>query len=756
MLLCILALDCSGTNSLNVLIMSYIMKAKWLKSCVVNRGIAVAFAFLVTSIGLSAELSLPAIFSDHMVLQRGQAVPVWGKADAGARLTVQFAGQSKSVTADSAGKWRIDLEPMQASANPREMRVTSSAERQSVVLRDILVGEVWLCSGQSNMQWAMKNSSKADTDIANAESATIRLYYTPRVASAYPLDSINASWTRCTPETVSNFSAVAYYFGKKLNHDLKVPIGLLNSSWGGTRIEPWTPPCGFEGIDALADINAMVQKTLPDSPDYKQAMSEYLKQIKQWTTESFEAFDAGAYVSAPPALPQGLMLGESHQTATKIYNGMIHAHVPFAIKGVIWYQGEANRKDGALYIDKTRALLNGWRSLWGYEFPFYFVQIAPFQYGAEAPEILAEFWEAQSSIVEQIPNTGMAVISDVTDLKDIHPSNKEVPGIRLALLALDNTYGKDLVSTGPVFDRMELLEGALKVHFNSADGLSTRDGKAPDWFEIADSEGVFKQAKAAVEGESVVLTSTEVSAPLAVRFAWHKLAVPNLVNSAGLPTSAFRAGKLAEMNATNLPEAAGFRTVYEIELPVDANYATAEPVYLVDKRTEIDAFSQVAYFLELQKPGQARQFVFVSMDAFTDDCSKIAIPTVKSGAKFMQRVSNLTVRSNVAGLSDCSNTDGGNIEFWPGNYKQMNEQNIPGADPAKFDFGDVGFNRIPGYGCMQVHNWKAKQTIFAINHWGSSGVVDIGIGNSTGQSTDWTFAGNAKDYTLRRLTVMVK
>jgi sialate O-acetylesterase len=727
--------------------MNDMIQTKLVSSRVMSRGIAAALALLATSIGLSAELALPAIFSDHMVLQREQAVPVWGTADVGATLTVQFAGQSKTTTADSAGKWRIDLEPLQASATPRELLVTSSVEQQTVALRDILVGEVWLCSGQSNMQWAMHQSSKADTDIANAESATIRLYYTPRVASAYPLDTINASWTTCTPATVRDFSAVAY---------LNVPVGLLHSSWGGTRIEPWTPPCGFEGIDAVADIHAMVQKTLPDSPYYKQAMSGYLKQVKLWTAESSEAFEAGAYVSAPPALPEGVMLGDSHQTATKIYNGMIHAHVPFAIKGAIWYQGESNRKDGALYIDKTRGQLNGWRSLWGYEFPYYFVQIAPYQYGADAPEILAEFWEAQSAIVEQIPNTGMVVISDVTDLKNIHPANKEVPGTRLALLALDNTYGKDLVSTGPVFNNMELLDGALKVTFDSAEGLGTRDGKAPDWFEIAGKEGVFKQAQAVIEGQSVVLTSAEVAAPLVMRFAWHKLAIPNLVNGAGLPTSAFRAGKLPEMNVTNLPEAAGFRTVYQIELPVDANYAKAAPNYRVDKRTATGAFSQVAYFLELQKPGQARQYVFVSMDAFTDDASRIGIPTVKSGARYMQQVSNLTVRSNVEGLTDCSNTDGGNIEFWPGNYAPGNEQQILGANPAKYDFGDAGSSQSPGYGSMQIHNWKAKQTVFAINHWGTPGAVDIGIGNSAGKAADWTFTGNAKDYTLRRLTIMVK
>ncbi|MGZ0654385.1 sialate O-acetylesterase [Coraliomargarita sp. W4R72] len=718
-------------------------------------GIAVACALLAIATSLSAEIKLPSIFSDHMVLQREQKVPVWGTSDAGATLTVQFADQNKTTKADSEGKWRIDLNPLEASATPRKLTVTASNEKSPLILQDILVGEVWLCSGQSNMQWTMQNSDKADTNIANAKSATIRLYNTPRVASPYPLDTINASWTACTPETVRDFSAIAYYFGKQLNHDLEVPVGLLLSAWGGTRIEPWTPPSGFEGIETLTDIHTKVQKTLPHTLSYKREMNNYLKQLKQWTATSSATLGSNEYIPAPPAFPSELILGESHQEPTKIYNGMLHAHVPFAIKGAIWYQGESNHTDGLLYVDKTRALLNGWRSIWENDFPFYFVQIAPFNYN-EPPERLPEFWEAQSKIVDEIPNTGMAVINDVTNLTNIHPSNKEVPGKRLALLALDNTYGKDLVSTGPIFKRLEKLDGALKVHFDSAEGLSTRDGKAPDWFEIADKTGNFKKAQAEINGTSITLKSNEVAEPLALRFAWHKLAIPNLVNGAGLPASPFRAGKLPEVNLSNLPEAKGFRTVYQIDVPADANYSQAAPKYNVDNRAKAGVFNQIAYFLELQQPGQARKYVFVSMDTFTKDSSKIGIPTGKSGAQFMQRVTNLTVRSNVEGLSDCDNTDGGNIEFWPGNYRPANQESIPGASDDKFDFGDLADSNIPGYGSMQIHNWKAKQTVLAINRWGANGELDIGIGNSDGNSSDWTFSENAKDYTLRRLTVLVK
>lgn len=711
--------------------------------------------FLSAVMCRAAELTLPTIFSDHMVLQREQPVPVWGTADAGAQITVEFAGQTKTAVADAEGHWKVVLDPMPASKVPAELKVTSSIGNQKSAIGNVLVGEVWLCSGQSNMQWAMNNTDNGDRDIPKAASDTIRLYYTPRVPSDFPLEKIDAQWTECTPDTVRGFSAVAYYFGKKLNAELDVPVGLLHSSWGGTRIEPWTPPCGFEGIDAVADIHAMVQKTLPDSPYYKKAMSRYLEQVKLWSTESAAAFEKSEFIPAPPAVPEGLMLAESHQTATKLYNGMIHAHVPFAIKGAIWYQGESNRQDGMLYVEKTKALLQGWRSLWGYDFPYYFVQIAPFQYGKEDPEVLARFWEAQSEIVKQVPNTGMAVVSDHTTLNDIHPPNKEVPGTRLALLALDNTYGKEVVSTGPVFRKMVKSGNAMKLYFDSAEGLTTRDGEAPDWFEMAGKDRVFKKAKAVIEGETVIITSAEVPEPLAMRFAWNKLAIPNLVNGAGLPTSAFRAGRLPEITVSSLPEAAGFRTVYEIDLPADANYAKMVPTYSTDKSAEAGSFKQVAYFLELKKPGQPKQFVFASMDAFSKNAAQIGIPTVKSGAKFMQKVSNLTVRSNVEGIVETTNSDGGNMEFWPGNYSPPNQQQIPGAT-GKFDFGDTGADKIPGYGCMQIHNWKAKQTVFAINRWGGGGVLDIGIGNSEGETADWTFTDNAQDYSLRRLTVLVK
>ena len=715
------------------------------------------FLFVVTACSYAAELTLPTIFTDHMVLQRGQSVPVWGTASPGAKVTVEFGGQKLNGTADAAGNWRVDLLSLKASKESRSLVVSSGNAR--VEISDVLVGEVWLCSGQSNMEWNLRASENAEAAIAAANHPYIRLYDTPRIPSGKPMERINSKWKLCTPKNVPSFSAVAYYFGRKLNQDLDVPVGLLLSAWGGTRIEPWTPPYGFEGIESLSNINDMVQKTLPGNPLYNKSYSEYIEKLDQWQKQAKLALQKGEYVPDQPRVSNDVVLGGDHQTATKLYNGMLYAHVPFAIKGAIWYQGESNHTEGKLYVDKTRALLKGWRKMWGYDFPYYFVQIAPYEYDKEDPEILAEFWEAQADIVKEVPYTGMAVVSDYTTLNNIHPPNKVVPGERLALLAEANDYGMDVISTGPEYKKLEKLPGALKVYFDAAEGLTTRDGKSPDWFEIAGKERYYHKADAVIDGNAVILTSSEVAEPLAVRFAWHKLATPNLVNKAGIPAATFRAGKLPitkNPDVSELPEAEGYKVVYQLDIPFNVNYDRRMPNYSIDKSSEGIKFDKVAYFFELVEKGGTESYAFASMDKFTDDIKKIGLPVFASEAYFFQKVNNLTVRSNVYGVKSCTNFDGGNIEFSPSNYGQGNTKNIPDASNDKYDFGDDSPGNTTGYGSMQVHNWKEKQTVFAVNHWGSSGVLDVGIGNSRGENSDWTFDQNASKYKTIRLTVLVK
>ena len=440
-----------------------------------------------------------------MVLQRERPVPVWGKADPGATVTVEFAGQTKSGVASNRGRWQVSLDPMPASSESRTMTIHSSSATDRLSFSDVLVGAVWFCAGQSNMQMAFVQlrpggpvCENAEEEIAAAEFPLIRLYNTPRKAAARPVEKIGAQWKICTPESIKTFSACAYYFGRKLHRDLDIPVGLLLCAWGNTEIEPWTPPCGFESIDTLTNLYRKTQK---------------LDELPKVTAH----------------------------TPSAIYNGMFAAHIPFAIRGAIWYQGENNRWEGMRYVDKTRALLHGWHTLWGYGFPFYFVQIGAFDYPEKNRDMLPRFWEAQAEIERTIPNTGMAVITDVSTLDDIHPPNKKAPGTRLALLAEAKTYEMDGVCNGPVFQSLEKQGSRLNVVFSSAKGLATRDGKAPDWFEMAGRDGIFKPANAEIKGDSVLLSSPEVKDATSMRFAWGKLAQPNLINEAGLPASAFRA-----------------------------------------------------------------------------------------------------------------------------------------------------------------------------------------------------------------------
>ena len=308
------------------------------------------FVLLAVIPGFAVELTLPTVFSDHMVLQREQSVPIWGKSDPGAVVTVTFAGQKKTATADLEGNWALKLDPLTASKRPRELSVSAKLKTdvESQKFIDVLVGEVWLCSGQSNMQWAMQDVENAEEFMAAANYPEIRLYDTPRVASEKPMGEINAHWKICTPETVRSFSGVAYFFGRKLHEDLDVPIGLLLSAWGGTLIEPWTPPCGYAAVESLSSIHQRIEKTMPTSPFYKQALTDYQNEVAQWIVESEKAMEANRYVDVLPAFPEDMILTGDHQTPTKLYNGMLYAHIPFAIRGAIWYQGEANRYDGML------------------------------------------------------------------------------------------------------------------------------------------------------------------------------------------------------------------------------------------------------------------------------------------------------------------------------------------------------------------------------------------------------------------------
>ncbi|MEI6503817.1 MAG: sialate O-acetylesterase, partial [Armatimonadota bacterium] len=518
------------------------------------------------------------------------------------------------------------------------------------------------------------------------------------------------------------------------------------------------PPVGFKAVPSLDYFYKTVMTTDPHSDLYKQTLTDYLTRHEAWRKAAADAQAAQTPVEPAPNFPDQLKPLVGPGGPSTLYNGMIQPFIPYAIRGAIWYQGETNHGDGMRYADKTAALVGGWRQLWGEgDFPFYFVQIAPYNYGAEDPGVLPVFWEAQEAATKLVPNTGMAVIHDVGNYNDIHPRNKLDVGKRLALLALKNTYGqKGLVANGPTFKSLALEGSKLRVKLdNVGGGPVARDGKPLDWFEVIDAtEGGWEPAEAVIDGASVVLTSAKVKQPVAMRFAWAKNAAPNLMNKEGLPAGAFRAGEVPKRDylVMSVPEAKEYQLVYSLDL----SKAGPDLKYDVDNHAAIAGpFARVAYFLEIGEVGKTK-WVYVSMDAFTNDVTKIGVPTVASGAKFQQKVSNLNVLSNVEGIVTGQGIATGNIEFWPSNYGPVNSAGIPGASGDVWDFGDQMSDPVDGYGCMQVHNYGTKQTIFAFNHWVTGNSADLGIGNSTGQNPDWTFAGNAGSYPVRQLRVLVK
>src|ERR1035441_2641638 len=705
-----------------------------------------------------AEVRLPKVFSSHMVLQQDKPLVIWGWAEPKETITIALATGNQQVQANERGEWKATLPAMKAGG-PYTLTVSGSTKVQ---FEDVMIGEVWLCSGQSNMEMGIGMCLDAEKEIAAADYPGLRLMMVTKSWKPEPQNDIEGTWKVCSPKTVAEggwggFSACAYYFGRELHKKLDVTVGLIDSSWGGTRIEPWTPPEGFAAVPALKKEYELVELGDPRSALHQQRLEQVLKETEQWLGAARQALTGYALVPTMPGYPAELLPPHDLQQATALYNGQIHPLQPFALRGAIWYQGESNSTEGMLYADHMRALISGWRQVWGEgEFPFYFVQIAPFNYGRD-PETIGEFWEAQAA-AQAVPNTGMAVINDIGNLKDIHPTNKQEVGRRLALWALAKTYGQEkLEYSGPTFKALTIEGDKLRLTFDHvAGGLASRDGKPLSWFEVIDAdEGGFVKADARRAGGAVVLSAPEVKNPVAMRFAWSMLAEPNLMNAEGLPASAFRTGTVPKRDwlALKVPEAKDYQLVYDLDLAKLGPTIT----YDVDNNSHIaKPFDRVAYFLELQGADRNTQYLYVSMDAFTDALDKIGVPTAKSGAHFQCNVANMNVLSNVKGIVAGTGLAGGNLEFWPNNYGPANSANVPNASAQVWDFGDEPSGPPDGYGSMQVHNHAAKQTLFAVNHWREGSHADLGIGNQATGNPDWTFAGNAGSYQAKRLRVLVR
>lgn len=467
-------------------------------TCVIAQEAAVAESPAAEAAPAKTNLRVASVFSDHMVLQRDRLIPVWGSARPGTLVRVQFNGETKEATTRKNGKWRVDLSPLSAGG-PLEMRVES--DDTGLNFTDILVGEVWIASGQSNMQWRVTHSNNASEEIAAADWAGIRLLTVPRNPSPTPQDDFqSAAWQVCQPETIKDFSAVAYFFGRELHEKLQVPVGLISTNYGGTPMEAWT-----------------IEKALVMRPAFDKACLALMRGKKR-----------------PQQQPGGL------------FNGMVNPVIPYAIRGAIWYQGESNAGRHQQYHELSELMITDWRQRWGQgDFPFLLVQLAGWKPQAEDWPYLRE---AQLQTVQTVANTAMAVATDVGDRKDIHPRNKQDVGKRLSLAARALAYDEDIVYSGPMYQKMKTSNGNAILSFEHIGGglqigrakLPEADLKTLQGFEIAGTDRKFVKADAEIKDDQVVVSSDQVKAPVAVRYNWSGWTEGNLYNVEGLPAPPFR------------------------------------------------------------------------------------------------------------------------------------------------------------------------------------------------------------------------
>ncbi len=483
-----------------------------------------------------ADVKLPAIFGTHMVLQRDQKDRVWGWAEPGEEVTVQIAGQSKTAKAGPDGAWQVVLDPMPAGG-PHTMTVQG---KNTIRFDDVLVGEVWICSGQSNMQWPVGATKDADLEIKAAKYPNIRLITVPNVGTQEPQKDFRGHWVTCRPETVGGFSAVGYFFGRQLHQTLGVPVGLINDAWGGSACEAWIRR---DILAADPKYSAMMQDWKEKEENYPKAKEEFPAKLAAWKKEADEAKAQGKRPSWPPQSPDDMMAGNARPG--NIYNGVLKPTIGYGIRGVIWYQGETNAGRAYQYRDLFPLMIKSWRDEWGQgDFAFYWVQLADFL--AESPEprdsAWAELREAQTMAMDRLPHTGQAVIIDIGEGKDIHPKNKQDVAQRLARWALAVDYGIRIAHRSPTYKSMARQGNKVVLTFDHVGGgLRTFDVEEARGFTIAGSDRKFVPAQARVTGKNTVeVWSDQVSEAVAVRYAWADNPVCNLYTAEGLPATPFR------------------------------------------------------------------------------------------------------------------------------------------------------------------------------------------------------------------------
>jgi len=480
-----------------------------------------------------ADVRMPNIFGDSMVLQRGIPLPVWGMADPGEKVTVTLGGKSFSTVTGKDGRWMVRLKKMDAGG-PYEMKITGN---NSLSFKDVLVGEVWVCSGQSNMWWRIGLMKGIEQEIASADYPNIRYFSTNLVSTEEPqfdFPGNKPQWKACSPAVIKDFSAVAYYFGKAIHQDIGVPVGLVHTSWGGSVAEAWTR---IEALKSKRELRPLVENLDGVKTAYPEAKAKYDRNYAEFQ----KAQSKGTIVDMPLA-PRN---PNERDWPSGLYNAMLAPMIPYGIRGVIWYQGESNAVRAWQYRVLFPTLIKDWRSAWKQgDFPFIYVQLANWKTATIPVEGTWGSWpelrEAQLMTLS-LPKTGMAVTVDIGDSTNIHPNNKWDVGSRLALSALHVAYGRDIVYSGPIYRSMKKDGNNIRLRFDHADGgFTARNGESLRGFTIAGKDKVFHPANARISGTEVIVSSDSVTNPVAVRYGWEDNPTCNLYNLAGLPASPFR------------------------------------------------------------------------------------------------------------------------------------------------------------------------------------------------------------------------
>ncbi len=493
------------------------------------RYISPLFAFVLFFVNASAQIKLPAIISDNMILQQNATVSLWGWASPGEKIAVSASWGPRKIAAVTGpdGKWLLSLKTARAGG-PFTITFTAS---NSIEVRNVLLGEVWLASGQSNMEFFMGKTSNASytgvidyqQEISAADYPLIRTIDVANKVAEEPQADFAGKWKICSPQTADTFSAIAFYFARAIHKVTGYPIGIINATWGGTPAESWTRK---DILEKDSSFNVILERYKMQCEEYPTAYEKFKGELERWKADTSKS------KAAAPREPIGPTSGKSPY---KLYNGMIAPLLHYTLKGVIWYQGENNADRAFQYRRLFPAMIANWRHDFNNKkMPFYFVQISPHR------SQNAEIRDAQLYTLRHVPYTGMAVTTDNGDSLDIHPRNKKLAGERLSLWALKNDYGKnDTVASGPLYTSMKKEGNKIRIYFDNADGLQAK-GDVLTEFSIAAADAAFVPAKAMIEGNTVLVWNDAVQQPSAVRFAWRNIPLPNLYNKAGLPASPFR------------------------------------------------------------------------------------------------------------------------------------------------------------------------------------------------------------------------